>query len=246
MPSALRCRSTIELQKFTHLCAVTTSATIVQVIQNAYIFCQKFLLLSICCHTIDCLAQWNAWPLIIGDRDYPCPMLTCYGHPAINMEVPRGSTRLLDSPSLMVLGLSVGCETWPPIGWHCPFVIGWSSYMLGLAPLQRIWGWSNRWEFPPLFKGHWQSPFTAITAGRCLLLGLWKETVKQSRRTQPSDPYHWPLAGNYRSISDGVLNIVRVLPAPYQTKMAPTWQTRWHQHARQWLKTDFLEWKYFN
>ena len=43
--------------------------------------------------------------------------------------------RLLDSPSLE--GLSVGNETWPPIGWHHPLVIGWSEYRLGLpcAPL---------------------------------------------------------------------------------------------------------------
>ena len=45
--------------------------------------------------------------------------------------------RLLHSPSLVAIGLSVGYETWPPIGWHLPFVIGWSEDRLGLpsAPL---------------------------------------------------------------------------------------------------------------
>ena len=39
---------------------------------------------------------------------------------------------LLHSPSLVAVGLSVGYETWPPIGWHHAFVIGWSKYRLGL------------------------------------------------------------------------------------------------------------------
>ena len=46
-------------------------------------------------------------------------------------------TRLLHSPSLVAIGLSVGYETWPLIGRHHPFVIGWSKDKLGLpsAPL---------------------------------------------------------------------------------------------------------------
>ena len=45
--------------------------------------------------------------------------------------------RLIHSPSLVAVGLSVGYETWPPIGWHHDFVIGWSKYRFGLpsAPL---------------------------------------------------------------------------------------------------------------
>ena len=35
--------------------------------------------------------------------------------------------RLLHSPSLVVIGLSVGYETQLPIGWHHPFVVGWSN-----------------------------------------------------------------------------------------------------------------------
>ena len=46
-------------------------------------------------------------------------------------------SRLLHGPSLVDIGLLVGLETWPQIGWHHPFVIGWSKYRLGLlsAPL---------------------------------------------------------------------------------------------------------------
>ena len=36
---------------------------------------------------------------------------------------------LLHSPSLVSIRLSKGYETWPQIGWHHPFVIGWSKYM---------------------------------------------------------------------------------------------------------------------
>ena len=38
------------------------------------------------------------------------------------------SARLLLRPGLVIIGLSVGHETWPPIGWHHAFVIGWSIY----------------------------------------------------------------------------------------------------------------------
>ena len=34
------------------------------------------------------------------------------------------TARLLHSPSLVATGLSVGYETWPPIGWHRAFMIG--------------------------------------------------------------------------------------------------------------------------
>ena len=35
-------------------------------------------------------------------------------------------------------------------------------------------------ENSAIFQGHWQSPYTALTAGKCLPLGLCKETVKES------------------------------------------------------------------
>ena len=39
---------------------------------------------------------------------------------------------------------------------------------------------TDGWKFPEFFKGHWQSPCTALTAGKCLPLVLSKETVKES------------------------------------------------------------------
>ena len=48
--------------------------------------------------------------------------------------------RLLHSPSLAILGLSAVYETWPLVGWHHPFVIGWYKYRLGLPQSQCILG----------------------------------------------------------------------------------------------------------
>ena len=41
---------------------------------------------------------------------------------------PLDRFRLLHNPSLVAVGLSVGRETRPLIGWHHPFAIGWSKY----------------------------------------------------------------------------------------------------------------------
>ena len=40
--------------------------------------------------------------------------------------------RLFHSPSLVTLELSMADETWNPIGWHRPFVIGWPKPRLRL------------------------------------------------------------------------------------------------------------------
>ena len=42
------------------------------------------------------------------------------------------TSRLLHSLSLVAVGLSVGYETWPPIGWNRPFEISWSTCRLEL------------------------------------------------------------------------------------------------------------------
>ena len=60
------------------------------------------------------------------------------------------------------------------------FAIGWTKYRLGKSQLQCILGSHGQWEFPQFFKGHWQSPCTALTAGKCLPLGPCKKTVKES------------------------------------------------------------------
>ena len=51
--------------------------------------------------------------------------------------------RLRHSPSLVAIGLSVGYKTWPPIGWHHAFVIGWPKYiyLLPSAPLHYGLAW---------------------------------------------------------------------------------------------------------
>ena len=73
------------------------------------------------------------------------------------------------------MGLSVGHETWPPIGWHHAFVIGWWLWLPN-APLH--YGFTWQWEFSSFFRPRWQSLCTALMAGRCL--GLCKGTVKES------------------------------------------------------------------
>ena len=89
--------------------------------------------------------------------------------------------RLLHSPILVALGLSVGYETWPPIGWHHPFVIGWCKYRPGLPRVAMHCGFMWLVGISIVFGGHWQPPCTALTAGKCLPLALCKETVKESR-----------------------------------------------------------------
>ena len=46
--------------------------------------------------------------------------------------------------------------------------------------LQCIMVLCDRWEYLLFIRGHWQSPCTAPTAGKCLTLGLCKGTVKES------------------------------------------------------------------
>ena len=77
-------------------------------------------------------------------------------------------TRLLHSPNLVVIGPSMGYETWPPIGWHYPVVIGWSKHRLGLpgAPLHYGLMWPV--GIPTDFRHQWQSLCTALTANKCL------------------------------------------------------------------------------
>ena len=48
--------------------------------------------------------------------------------------------RLLKSPNLVVIGLSVGYETWPSNGWHHPFLTSWYQYRLELPSAQMYYG----------------------------------------------------------------------------------------------------------
>ena len=92
--------------------------------------------------------------------------------------------RLLHSPSLVAIGLSVGYETWPPIGWHRAFVIAWSKYRLELpsGPLN----FGLRWPvgIPTVFQTPVTVPFHSPNGSQCLPLGPCNETVKESIVTQ--------------------------------------------------------------
>ena len=67
---------------------------------------------------------------------------------------------LLHSPMPVAVGCQwVGYETWPPNGWHYPFVIGWSECKWELLQSQWTVGSRDLWEFPPFFRDHWQSPY---------------------------------------------------------------------------------------
>ena len=81
------------------------------------------------------------------------------------------SIRLLHSPSRW----HSNCQ-W---GEAKPFVIGRFKHRLEINQSQWIVDSRDRWEFPPFLRGHWQSPCTALTTGKCLSLGLCKKTVKE-------------------------------------------------------------------
>ena len=93
----------------------------------------------------------------------------------------RAFHRLLHSSSVVALLLLDGYETWTSIGWHHPFVIGRSKYMLGFPQLQSIMGLCDRWEFPCFFRSQWRCPWIFLTEDKCMPLGLYKEIVKESR-----------------------------------------------------------------
>ena len=63
--------------------------------------------------------------------------------------------RLLQSPSLVVIGHSVGYGTWPSVSWHHPFVIGWSRCSSGLPPVEMHCGLTVIFT---VLKSHWQPP----------------------------------------------------------------------------------------
>ena len=85
--------------------------------------------------------------------------------------------RLPHSPSLLAIVLSVGYETWPPIGWHHTFLIGWSKYTLGTwdyLMFHCIVGSHDWWTFPPFFRCYSQSKGTIKESYICIcmLVGL--------------------------------------------------------------------------
>ena len=84
----------------------------------------------------------------------------------------------------MAIGLSVGYEPWPPIGWHHAFVIGLSRYRLGLPSAPLHYGITWPVGIPTVFQTPLTVLCTAITlGGHCLPLGMCRGTVKESRAT---------------------------------------------------------------
>ena len=92
---------------------------------------------------------------------------SCRGHRESTL-LYHNHMRLLHSPSLVAIGLSVGYETRPPIGWHHAFMIGWSKDRLRLPcdPLHYGFMWPVG-----IFRPQWQP------------LGQCKRTVKASTTT---------------------------------------------------------------
>ena len=67
-------------------------------------------------------------------------------------QIIHSSVRLLHSPGLVAIGPSVGYETWPPIGWHHPFVICLSKYRLGLPSAPMHYGLTCPVGIPTVFQ----------------------------------------------------------------------------------------------
>ena len=89
--------------------------------------------------------------------------------------------RLLHGPILLAIGLSMGYEKWPPIGWRHDFVIGRSKYRLGLPSSRLHYGLTWSVWIPNVF----QTPVTGPSHSpsgrqmqmptlRVLQWGLWK------------------------------------------------------------------------
>ena len=109
---------------------------------------------------------------------YVCPVLIC--------KWPTAT--LLNSHSLVAVGMWVVLRHDLQVAVSA--AVWWvdSNIDSGTPQLWCIVGSRDKWEFPTFFRGHWQSPCTALMAGICLPLVLCKETVKESNQ-QPSIRY---------------------------------------------------------
>ena len=73
--------------------------------------------------------------------------------------------RLFHRPNVVAIGLLVGYETWLAIGSVAVCVIGGSKFRLGNPSHTMHYGLTWPIGISAVFKGHWQSPYTAITGG---------------------------------------------------------------------------------
>ena len=106
----------------------------------------------------------------------------CWMHSWHDKCVPMAvCCRLIHSPRLVVIGLSMGCETWPPIGWHHAFVIGWGKYRLGLHGAPLHYGLTWLVGITTVFYTPLTVPLHSPNGRQiCLPLGLCGGTVKES------------------------------------------------------------------
>ena len=72
------------------------------------------------------------------------------------------------------------CQCGMKHGLHLAGITVFTLLWLAGLNLKLILRSCDQWEFQPFFKGHWQSTHTA---GKCLPLALYKETVKESSAT---------------------------------------------------------------
>ena len=85
--------------------------------------------------------------------------------------------RLLHRPSLVATGLSVGYETWPPIGWNNAFMIVWCNYRLGLPSAPLHYGLMWPVGIPTVLQTPVTVPFIQPERQACrwgCARGLWK------------------------------------------------------------------------
>ena len=105
------------------------------------------------------------------------PMIPANKSPVLGSIYPEGCPhcRLIHSPSLLAMGLSVGYETWPAIGWcHCLHAklvclnMDWVYLQVKciIGKLQCIVGWCCRGGIHTDFQRSLTIPYTALTAGK--------------------------------------------------------------------------------
>ena len=76
-------------------------------------------------------------------------------------------------------GLRVALETCPPIDCVTDCIVGWSIYKLGNSSHVVHYGLTWKVGISTVFKRTLTIPCTDLTAGKCLPLGLCKETVEE-------------------------------------------------------------------
>ena len=103
--------------------------------------------------------------------------------------------RLLNSPSLLAMGLSQGCKFWPPISWHQPFVIACAKFKLGDVSVVMHSGFMWGVGISTLFETPLPVPLHSpngrhLPAIRACARRLWKSLIRDqyTRFTYPGAP----------------------------------------------------------